>query len=80
MESSRGKGNFGGRVRDCTRRRPRPTGLTGRSNTVVQRRVESGLEIRDWYPNLQLILDRFQEGFTKVTDTERVEGATMEGQ
>ena len=44
----------------------------------MQRRVESSSEIRNCLPDLQLILNRFQEGLAIVTNTESVEGATME--
>jgi hypothetical protein len=43
-----------------------------------QGRVEPGSGIGEYPPDLQLILDCFQEGLTEVGNTEHLEGSTIE--
>ena len=77
MGSWRGKGSFGGGVRDCMRKMSHPWGSTLQTNTIMQRGVESDSKIGEGHADLQFVLDRFQESLTKATDTEHVEGATI---
>jgi hypothetical protein len=77
--SSSGRDNFGGRVRQGTRRGHHSWELTWRSNTKGKKRVESESGIGECPPDLQLILDRFQEGLAEVGNGKHLGGTTTEG-
>ena len=75
--SSHGRDNFGARVL-YYKRRFHSWELTLRSNTMGQRRDEFGSEIGECSPDLQLILDCFQEDLGEVGDTKHLECTTAE--
>jgi hypothetical protein len=75
--SLRGRDNFGARVPQNTRAL-RSWELTLRSNTMGQGRVEFGSETGERSPDLQLILDCFQEGLSEVGNGKHLKGSTKE--
>ena len=78
MGSSHGRGRFGGRVQRCKRRRLLLSELIQCSNAVRRRRVGLGLEIREGGTDRDLALNRFQEGWGEVGDTDHLVSATIE--